>query len=53
MRINIELILEVDEEHPYIDSTRDYAAGVMQLIEDLLYDDDYILLDQIIVKDEK
>lgn len=53
MRINVELLLEVDPEHPYIDSTRDYTAGIMQLIEDLLYDDDYVLVEQIIVKDEK
>ena len=53
MRFKIELVVDLDKDHPYIDSGADQAYATMTLIEDLLYDDDYVTMVTISVEEEK
>ena len=53
MKFQVEMTITIDKDHPYIDSLGDQKNAVLTLIEDMLYDDDYIELDEIVVKEDK
>ena len=53
MKFQVEMIVTIDKDHPYIDSLGDQRNALISLIEDMLYDDDYIELEDIVVKEDK
>lgn len=53
MKFKVEMTVYIDDGHPYIDSTADEAYALRSLLEDLLYDDDYVELEDIVVKEDK
>lgn len=53
MKCKVELTVDIDPDHPYIDSLGDELYALRHLLEDLLYDDDYLELEDISVKEEK
>jgi hypothetical protein len=54
MRFTVELTIWVDPEHPEVNLSGDnYPQEVMEQLEALLYEDDYIRLEDITVKEDK
>lgn len=53
MNFTVEIELFIDPDHPYVDSLADYKSAVIDIIEDMFYDDDYITVEDISVKEAK
>ncbi len=54
MRFTIEMTVWVDEDHPEINPMDDrVATQVMEQLESLLYEDDYIRIEEISVKEDR
>lgn len=52
MRFTVELTLWVDEDHPEL-SQDPSPQDVLELFEQYLYDDDYVRLEDISVKEDR
>lgn len=52
MKYKIELVISVDPDHPFIDSTGDATDLVEDLLRDWIYDDDYVEVESLEVSGE-
>ena len=54
MRFTVELTIWVDEDHPEVNLTAgNPAQDVLDLFEQYVYDDDYVRLEDINVKEDR
>lgn len=52
MTHTIEIVLDIDDDHPYIDATGSRTNAIKTLLEDMFYDDDYIIVEEINIKED-